>query len=177
MCVRVSHDALCPLSRKAVRKCIERLWLVQQDFFKHLSGLQSPHSVLFQYQHMFKGIKVGFVIPSCLLSPLVTPASIMPTQIFFSGGLFSFRSRWLCRFFLCVDPNIRRMIHLLYTCWVASGVCSRCSHGPAVASARPLRLRAHLQGSNGIASAVTSKCLGSSPLGLLLDLFEKRFCT
>lgn len=44
---------------QAVRKCVERLLLVQQDFFKHVSGLQSPHPVLFRYQHMFKGIKVG----------------------------------------------------------------------------------------------------------------------
>lgn len=47
------------LLSQAVRKCVDRLWLVQQDFFKHVSGLQSPHPVLYRYQHMFKGIKVG----------------------------------------------------------------------------------------------------------------------
>lgn len=48
-------------SAQAVRKCVERLWLVQQDFFKHVSGRPSPHPVLFSYQHMFKGIKVRVV--------------------------------------------------------------------------------------------------------------------
>lgn len=47
------------LQLQAVRKCVDRLWLVQQDFFKHVSGVPSPHPVLFRYQHMFKGIKVG----------------------------------------------------------------------------------------------------------------------
>eukprot|EP00903_Cladosiphon_okamuranus_P016239 g14981.t1 len=50
-----------PREAAAVRKCVDRLWLVQQDFFKHVSGVQSPHPVLFRYQHMFKGIKDKFV--------------------------------------------------------------------------------------------------------------------
>lgn len=35
---------------------------MQQDFFKHVAGVQSPHPVLFRYQHMFKGIKVGILL-------------------------------------------------------------------------------------------------------------------
>ncbi|CAM9531005.1 unnamed protein product [Ectocarpus sp. 8 AP-2014] len=50
-----------PAEATAVRRCVERLWLVQRDFFDHLSGRQSPQHVLFRYQHMFKGIKEKFV--------------------------------------------------------------------------------------------------------------------
>ncbi|CAM9850134.1 unnamed protein product, partial [Ectocarpus fasciculatus] len=50
-----------PAEATAVRRCVERLWLVQRDFFDHLCGRQSPHHVLFRYQHMFKGIKEKFV--------------------------------------------------------------------------------------------------------------------
>ncbi|CAM9308909.1 unnamed protein product, partial [Hapterophycus canaliculatus] len=46
-----------PMEAEAVRKCVDRLWLVQQDFFMHIFGLPSPQPVLFRYQHMFKGIK------------------------------------------------------------------------------------------------------------------------
>ena len=56
---------------------MDRLWLVQQDFFKHISGLQSPHPVLFRYQHMFKGIKVRVICCSfdwfCALSAHASP--------------------------------------------------------------------------------------------------------
>ncbi|CAB1097742.1 unnamed protein product [Ectocarpus sp. CCAP 1310/34] len=50
-----------PAEATAVRRCVERLWLVQRDFFDHLSGRQSPQHVLFRYQHMFKGIKEKFM--------------------------------------------------------------------------------------------------------------------
>lgn len=47
---------------QAVRKCVDRLWLVQQDFLMHLDGQQPPQPVLFRYQHMFKGIKVSILL-------------------------------------------------------------------------------------------------------------------
>lgn len=55
---RLLHSVLS-LAVQAVRKCVERLWLVHQDFLKHVAGEQWSHPVLFRYQHMFKGIKAS----------------------------------------------------------------------------------------------------------------------
>lgn len=61
MTLKSAHSSqlhfICILDQ-AVRKCVDRLWLVQQDFLKHMAGEPSPQEVLFRYQHMFKGIKV-----------------------------------------------------------------------------------------------------------------------
>lgn len=57
--VAVCACVLLLLGGQAVRKCVERLWLIHQDFLKHMAGEPSPQEVLFRYQHMFKGIKVS----------------------------------------------------------------------------------------------------------------------
>lgn len=85
-----------PLPEQAVRKCVDRLWLVQQDFFKHVSGLQSPHPVLFRYQHMFKGIKVGLVVD------VARRLSANPRQ---GSGC------WICVFRALYDWNIQCWSH------------------------------------------------------------------
>lgn len=64
---------------------MERLWLVQRDFFDHLSGRQSPQHVLFRHQHMFKGIKVGlfffFLLPTRVRSLVAVAVFMFPCDV------------------------------------------------------------------------------------------------
>lgn len=50
----MSSTSMC----QAVRKCVKRLWLIQEDFLKHTAGESRTPPILFRYQHVFKGIKV-----------------------------------------------------------------------------------------------------------------------
>lgn len=105
-------------SMQAVRKCVERLWLVQQDFFKHVSGEPSPHPVLFSYQHMFKGIKVRFLsVVRCLCGSVAFLAGLCT---FFVSPLF------LKHFLVCFALSCRGVFGVL--CCVFF-ICFSCFSG------------------------------------------------